>query len=384
MRGHRLHAPAHLDAEVLSALGRLHGPASWRAEVTTALQALVRRADPPPPSQHPATGRMGATREPTARGRPLYRARRGAGLGPDAHNRRPPRPRRQARRADSGRHNVEGLRYRSASGSRCAPAARKCGPRGRRLRRRFGVGFTSFSLSCGAWACSSSSPGAPGDGDLGALLDLRAVLPGERGGHREACAAEVALRLRGQDRGEAGVGSLGELQLEAADRRVGDARERAARDALLDVDAARQVERDAFALQDHARGRGTPRHRETPDTPGPTRGSRGPGSSRSPSRCSSPPGHDCGVRGERRLRARLLDRRQPRGQLLGETSPRPLWMFACAAARGSRPSRRGSHPFFLLVFACVETVNDGLNGRRRAVRGLEMARTRSRSRPGRS
>jgi predicted nucleic acid-binding protein len=42
MRGGRLHAPAHLDAEVLSALGRLHraGDASGAA-VVTALEQLI-------------------------------------------------------------------------------------------------------------------------------------------------------------------------------------------------------------------------------------------------------------------------------------------------------------------------------------------------------
>ncbi len=42
MRGHQLHAPAHLDAEVLSALGRLHRAGELQpTEVTTALQALA-------------------------------------------------------------------------------------------------------------------------------------------------------------------------------------------------------------------------------------------------------------------------------------------------------------------------------------------------------
>jgi predicted nucleic acid-binding protein len=42
MRGHELHAPAHLDAEVLSALGRLHRAEELRsAGVTAALDALA-------------------------------------------------------------------------------------------------------------------------------------------------------------------------------------------------------------------------------------------------------------------------------------------------------------------------------------------------------
>jgi predicted nucleic acid-binding protein len=42
MRGHRLHAPAHLDAEVLSALGRLHRAGEVaQATVTAALGQLA-------------------------------------------------------------------------------------------------------------------------------------------------------------------------------------------------------------------------------------------------------------------------------------------------------------------------------------------------------
>jgi predicted nucleic acid-binding protein len=42
MRGHRLHAPAHLDAEVLSALGRLHRAGQVpEATVTVALGELA-------------------------------------------------------------------------------------------------------------------------------------------------------------------------------------------------------------------------------------------------------------------------------------------------------------------------------------------------------
>ena len=41
MRGHELHAPAHLDAEVLSALGRLHRAQKLEeASVTMALREL--------------------------------------------------------------------------------------------------------------------------------------------------------------------------------------------------------------------------------------------------------------------------------------------------------------------------------------------------------
>jgi predicted nucleic acid-binding protein len=42
MRGHRLHAPAHLDAEVLSALGRLHRAGELtQPSVTAALEVLA-------------------------------------------------------------------------------------------------------------------------------------------------------------------------------------------------------------------------------------------------------------------------------------------------------------------------------------------------------
>jgi len=50
MRGHRLHAPAHLDAEVLSALGRLHRAGELSSsEAQTALTELARA----PVSRHP-------------------------------------------------------------------------------------------------------------------------------------------------------------------------------------------------------------------------------------------------------------------------------------------------------------------------------------------
>jgi predicted nucleic acid-binding protein len=52
MRGHRLHAPAHLDAEVLSALGRLHRAGEVPlATVTAALAALAAA----PIQRHPLT-----------------------------------------------------------------------------------------------------------------------------------------------------------------------------------------------------------------------------------------------------------------------------------------------------------------------------------------
>src|SRR5205807_3524695 len=42
MRGHQLHAPAHLDAEVLSALGRLHRAGDLEGSaVTVALDELA-------------------------------------------------------------------------------------------------------------------------------------------------------------------------------------------------------------------------------------------------------------------------------------------------------------------------------------------------------
>lgn len=57
MRGTQLHAPAHLDAEVLSALGRLHraGDASAQA-VTTGLTELVTA----PIARHPLPGLLTA------------------------------------------------------------------------------------------------------------------------------------------------------------------------------------------------------------------------------------------------------------------------------------------------------------------------------------
>lgn len=53
MRGHQLHAPAHLDAEVLSALGRLHhaGEVS-QANVAAALDELAAA----PIRRHPLAG----------------------------------------------------------------------------------------------------------------------------------------------------------------------------------------------------------------------------------------------------------------------------------------------------------------------------------------
>jgi predicted nucleic acid-binding protein len=53
MRGHRLHAPAHLDAEVLSALGRLHRAGEIpEATVTAALGELAAA----PIQRHPLAG----------------------------------------------------------------------------------------------------------------------------------------------------------------------------------------------------------------------------------------------------------------------------------------------------------------------------------------
>ncbi len=53
MRGHRLHAPAHLDAEVLSALGRLHRAGEVpRTTVTTAFGELAAA----PIQRHPLAG----------------------------------------------------------------------------------------------------------------------------------------------------------------------------------------------------------------------------------------------------------------------------------------------------------------------------------------
>jgi len=50
MHGHRLHAPAHLDAEVLSALGRLHRAGELSsAQAQTALSELTRA----PINRHP-------------------------------------------------------------------------------------------------------------------------------------------------------------------------------------------------------------------------------------------------------------------------------------------------------------------------------------------
>src|SRR5262249_5806138 len=92
---------------------------------------------------------------------------------------------------------------------------------------------------------------AAGDGDPGALLDLDSVLPGEGRGHRQGDAAETALGLGRENRGQRGVRPLGEVQLEAADGSVGNRGECRAGDALLDVDAADEVERDAFALKDY-------------------------------------------------------------------------------------------------------------------------------------
>lgn len=53
MRGTQLHAPAHLDAEVLSALGRLHRAGDVRADtVTAALNELAAA----PIARHPLPG----------------------------------------------------------------------------------------------------------------------------------------------------------------------------------------------------------------------------------------------------------------------------------------------------------------------------------------
>src|SRR3979411_2827163 len=68
--------------------------------------------------------------------------------------------------------------------------------------------------------------GTAGDGDLGALLEHGVVLPGGRGGHEERGAAEAALGLPGQIGGQGRMRTLGQLQLEARDRSIGDRPER--------------------------------------------------------------------------------------------------------------------------------------------------------------
>lgn len=50
LRGHDLHAPAHLDAEVLSALGRLHRSGEVGADSVTTLLVALREA---PLQRHP-------------------------------------------------------------------------------------------------------------------------------------------------------------------------------------------------------------------------------------------------------------------------------------------------------------------------------------------
>jgi predicted nucleic acid-binding protein len=56
MRGHELHAPAHLDAEVLSALGRLYRASSLaEAAVDAALEGLAGA----PIQRHPLTALLG-------------------------------------------------------------------------------------------------------------------------------------------------------------------------------------------------------------------------------------------------------------------------------------------------------------------------------------
>src|ERR1700724_3117160 len=57
---------------------------------------------------------------------------------------------------------------------------------------------------------------AAGDGDLCVLMDHGAVLPDERGRHRELRSAEVPVG------GECGVAALGELEVEAREWDVGD------------------------------------------------------------------------------------------------------------------------------------------------------------------
>ena len=53
MRGHRLHAPAHLDAEVLSALGRLHRAGEVPEATVTATLGELATA---PIQRHPLAG----------------------------------------------------------------------------------------------------------------------------------------------------------------------------------------------------------------------------------------------------------------------------------------------------------------------------------------
>ena len=95
---------------------------------------------------------------------------------------------------------------------------------------------------------------------------------------------------------------------------------------------------------------------------------------------SEPAGHDAGFALNVASGAGLLDRRQPRGELLGEDHRdaadvrlRPAWEV---------PFTVRLAPFCLLVFACVLTLNTGWNGRSAQFAACKRAGHARRSRPG--
>ena len=198
------------------------------------------------------------------------------------------------------------------------------------------------------------------DRDLRALLHHRAVLPGQRGRHHEALTAHVAPELRREIRREPRMRTLGELQLELLIGRSGIASNELVVIPFLIFTPTHQIHRDAFALQDqHDIGerRTTMGHQIRRAA---RRGSRGPASWRSRSRSPNPPDTTRGS-----------PQTSLRGRPAGSSSAAPAAAWA-ASRRSSRCSpapgplatfTSRDAPFLLVVLACVETLNEGWNGR---------------------
>ena len=106
----------------------------------------------------------------------------------------------------------------------CPPPIEPASPLGLALALVLGLGFVLVLLLVRGLLVLR----AAGDRDLGALLELGAVLRDEFGGYREVLGRAQVPRGR-----QRGVGALGERQFEARDGLVGDRLERARRDPAL-------------------------------------------------------------------------------------------------------------------------------------------------------
>ena len=304
---------------------RADGLVERRQEALFAVvEQLIERAPRHPRARHDVRHRRRPP--PRARPRPPPSPRGSAGAGS-------PRPRAARRPPDVSR-----LGRRRA----CAPRPARCG-RTSSDRRRPTSSLALLLLRC--FLCLALAfflaLGQPVTAILVFCLICAPFCPVSVVGIVRLCAAEAALGLRGQDRREPGVRPLGQLQLERADRRVGDAANVLLVMPFLMSMLPDEVERDAFALEDHhevGERRATVRH-QVRRARHRVREHRGAAPSRS--RSSTPPGT---TRGSRRtsLPGRPAGSSSAARAAAWAASPRPCGCSPAPAA-GSRPSRRGSH-----------------------------------------